>query len=235
MKTLFSVITLSVAFTAAVMAQSYQPQYPYDPYNPSPQPQPQTNYGATYGGAAPTYGSPAYGSMLGYQSLDVNYVYNDFKDDNKLEGASGFSAALKLELMKPLYLNLGLERITSSTPKAEDIDITKFSAAGGVFLPLGNRFHIFGELGAQYDYVSGDENPITSSDFSVFIRPGIRFAATDKLELSASLLFTNTDNLDERVLELNAYYAMLSWLDVGVGVDFGDDINSYHLGGRWRW
>lgn len=230
MKSLFPVIALSCCMLASAAAQGYQPQYPYDPYNPTPQPR--QNYN-TYSTSGNSYGSS--NQLLGYQSLEVNYIYNDFKDDDQLEGDSGFGVDLKLELMKPLYLRFGLERITSSTPEAEDIDLTTFSAAGGAFIPLGNRFHIFGELGARYDYVSDELETITTDDFYVYIRPGIRFAATDKLELAVSVLFTNTENFDERVIEVNAYYAMLSWLDISAGIDFGDDINSYHLGGRWRW
>lgn len=231
MKTLLSITALASCMVATGMAQSYQPQYPYDPYNPTPQPQQSYN---TYSSSGSSYNNSST-NMLGYQSLSVNYVYNDFKGDDRLKGDSGFNADLKLELMKPLYLHFGLNRITSKVANAEDLDITGFSAAGGIFLPLGNRFHIFGELGAKYDYVSGGDNNLGSDDFSVFIRPGVHFAATDKLELSVSVLFSNTDNLNENVIELNAYYAMLSWLDVGGGIDFGDDINSYHIGGRWRW
>lgn len=230
MKTILSVLALSCCMVVSAKAQGYQPQYPYDPYNPAPQQQ--QSY-QTYSSTGSSYGSS--NSLLGYQSLEVRYVYNDFKGDDRLEGDSGFGVDLKLELMKPLYLRFGLDRITSKTPEAEDLDLTTFSVAGGAFIPIGNRFHIFGEVGARYDYVSEELENISTDDFYLYVRPGVRFAVTDKLELALSLLFTNTDNLNERVIELNAYYAMLSWLDVSAGIDFGDEVNSFHLGGRWRW
>jgi hypothetical protein len=48
-------------------------------------------------------------------------------------------------------------------------------------------------------------------------------------------LFNDTDNLNDFVIEVSGYYSLLSWLDVGAGVDFGSDINTYRIGGRWRW
>ena len=44
--------------------------------------------------------------------------------------------------------------------------------------------------------------------------PVVRFALTDRWELAASVLFNNTDNLNDRVVEVSAYYALLSWLDM---------------------
>lgn len=167
MKTILSVLALSCCMVVSAKAQGYQPQYPYDPYNPSPQ---QHQSYQTYSSTGSSYGSS--NSLLGYQSLEARYVYNDFKGDDRLEGDSGFGVDLKLELMKPLYLRFGLDRITSETPEAEELNLTTFSVAGGAFIPIGNRFHIFGEVGARYDYVSEELENISTDDFYLYIRLG---------------------------------------------------------------
>jgi hypothetical protein len=237
--------------SGAATAQNYQTQYPYDPYSGSPQPQvqqPQSSGYQTYTGSSyDSKGSYGYGSgstaystsdysrLLTWGQLEAHYAYNDFKGDDQLEGDSGFGVNLRVKLMKPIYLHFGLDRITSSDPHAHTIEITSFTLGGGVYVPIGSRFQLYGEVGMRYDYTSGDLEFINPDDLSLYVRPGVRFAVTDKLELTASVLFNDTDNLNDRVVEVSGYYSLLSWLDVGAGVDFGSDINTYRIGGRWRW
>lgn len=236
--TLLSLCWLSLT-VFGLHAQGYESQYPYDPYNPTPQATPKSyssyqtyESGGDYGGA---YSAQSHGNILSYGYLSGHYAYNDFRGDDKLEGSSGFGVDLGVELMKPLFLHFGLDRLTSETPNAKDIEVTSLSAAGGVYLPFASRFHAFGELGVRYDFVDGDYDLVYTDDFSVFARAGLRFAVTDRLELAGSLLFNNTDNFNEFAVEVDAFFAVLSWFDLNVGVDFGDDVNSYQVGGRVRW
>jgi len=250
MKPLVLVVAGLCCLSCAVYAQNYQAQYPYDPYSGAPQPQVQQPQSTGYQGySAPSYsgydkggyeydsgGGGNYAGLLTWGQLEAHYAYNDFKGDDELEGDSGFGVNLRVKLMKPLYLHFGLDRITSSTPQARSIEITSFTVGAGVYVPIGQRFQLYGEAGFRYDYNSGDDDySDLEDDLSLYVRPGIRFAVTDKLELTASILFNNTDNFNERVFEVSGYYALLSWLDVGAGVDFGSDINTYRIGGRWRW
>ncbi len=248
MKLMLHVIAGLCAITTVASAQNYQTQYPYDPYSGSPQPQvqqpPSSGYQpytssssggydkGSYGGGS---GGGYYSRLLTWGQLEAHYAYNDFRGDDRLEGDSGFGVNLRVKLMKPLYLHFGLDRITSSDPQSRSIDITTFNVGAGVYAPIGQRFQIYGEVGLRYDYTSGDLEYINPDDLSLYVRPGVRFAVTDKFELTASVLFFNTDNLNDRIVEVSAYYSLLSWLDLGAGVDFGSDINSYHVGGRWRW
>jgi hypothetical protein len=252
MKLYFHVAAGLCSLSCAAFAQNYQTQYPYDPYSGSPQPQvqqPQSSGYQTYNSSSNDYGKGSYGygsessggtisdysRLLTWGQLEAHYAYNDFRGDDRLEGDSGFGANLRVKLMKPIYLHLGLDRITSSDPHAHSLEITSFCAGAGVYLPIGQRFQIYGEVGLRYDYTSGDLEYLNPDDLSVYVRPGVRFAATDKLELTASVLFNDTDNLNDFVIEVSGYYSLLSWLDVGAGVDFGSDINTYRIGGRWRW
>lgn len=240
------------SLSCAAFAQNYQSQYPYDPYSGSPQPQvqqPQSSGYQTYSSSSGDSGKGSYGygsgssggtmsdysRLLTWGQLEAHYAYNDFRGDSRLEGDSGFGANLRVKLMKPIYLHFGLDRITSSDPHAHSIEITSFTAGAGVYVPIGQRFQIYGEVGLRYDYTSGDLEYLNPDDLALYVRPGVRFAVTDKLELTASVLFENTDNFNDHVVEVSGYYSLLSWLDVGAGVDFGSDINTYRIGGRWRW
>lgn len=252
------------ATTLASAQQNYQTQgyYPSDPYSGTPQAsyqqpsyQSQGGYGGYEGYSAPTYTSGGgggydkqsynygstggvsgrYGNILSWDNLEVYYAYNDFRGDDKIEGDSGFGADLRVKLMNPIFLHFGLDRITGSAPNAKDISITSFTAGAGVFVPIGSRFQLFGEVGLRYDYTSGALEYINTDDISLYVRPGVRFALTERIELAASVVFNDTENLNDRAVEVTGYYAITNWLDFLAGVDFGSDINTYRLGGRWRW
>jgi hypothetical protein len=255
MKPFFHAVAWLVCLVSAVQAQNYQTQYPYDPYSGTPQPQAQPQPGGYEGYSAPTYGSGyssksssssggysynetggtgVYGDMLTWGQLEAYYGYNDFENDD-LDGDGGFGVDLRVKLMKPLYLHFGLDRITSSDPQARSLEVTTFTAGAGVYAPIGSRLQIYGEVGFRYDFTSGDLEDLNEDDLSLYVRPGVRFALTDRWELTGSVLFNDTENFNDSVIELSAYFALLDWLDVGGGVDFGSDINTYRIGGRWRW
>jgi hypothetical protein len=241
---------------ASSAAQNYQTQYPYDPYNTAPTPQqyqeyqssptqPNYSYGGgggggdytkqSYGSGAVTSSNPRYAELLSWGHLEGHYAYNDFRGDDELDGDSGFGVDLRVQLMKIGFLHFGLDRILAEGPNAQDLEVTSASVGGGAFIPIGERFHIYGEVGFRYDWTGGDLEYIYGDDISLYVRPGVRFAVTENFELSASVLFSDTDNLNEYVVEVSGYYALLDWLDVGGGVDIGDDYNTYRMGGRWRW
>lgn len=238
MKHLITLLALTTFTTLIARGQGYESQYPYDPYSSEPQPHHAQNYQTQSGSGDGSFDSGYsgdYDKLLTYGYLDGHIGFNDFREDDRLDGSVGFGANLHVELMKPLFLHFGLDRITSEDSRGRDLTLTSYTVGGGGYIPFGSRFHIFGELGFRYDNVGGDLNYLNPDDFAIYARPGIRIAATDKLELSASVYFGNTDNFNNFVIEIDAYYALLSWLDIGAGVNIGEDINSYQLGGRWRW
>ncbi len=225
----FHVFWLLLAFSASLCAQDYQYQYPTDPYSASPKPQPNAAY------APPGDSGYGFDKLLSYSSLEANYAYNDFKSFDGLGNTSGFTAALNLALFKPLYLHFGVDWLSGTDEASNDYSMTGLTAGVGVYIPIVSRFHLFGEVGLRYDVTSGVLDALHNDDFSVYLRPGIRFAATDRLELDASVYFSTTDNLDDRAFQINGYYNLFSIVDVNLGVDFGSDVNTFHGGVRLRW
>ncbi len=248
---LASALTLSAA---TGWSQGYEAQYPYDPYGSSAQPTTSSDYAApaasnggysTYsngpsggdyggggGGAVSMYGGKP---ILSYGSIEGHYAFSDLKD-SELEGGHGFGANLKVLLMRPLYLHFGLDRIMSEDARARDFDLTSLSAAAGGYIPLSQtRFHLFGEVGVRYDTIDTDLDTIETDEFSVLARAGLRWAITDRLELAGAIVFNSSDNLGNLIVEVNSYFALLSWLDLGLGVNFAEELNSYQAGARIRW
>lgn len=214
---------------ATLRAQNYEYQYPSDPYGTTAKPQ--SNYQGYSSSSGSSYG---YDKLLTYGALEVRYNYNDF-DDEDLGGSSGIGASLRAQIFKPLYVNLGVNWLSGSNDDDESFDLTTLNLGAGLYLPVASRFHLFGEVGLRWDIADGLLESANPDDFSVYLRPGLRFAATERWELAASVLFATTDNYNRNIFELNTYYALLSVLDVGLGVDFASDVNTYHAGLRLRW
>ena len=228
MKAIFPLI-LSLFVAVAAQGQNYQLQYPTDPYSAAPRAYSTVTQTAS---ALTSYGAD---KLLSYGSLEARYHYSDFKTDPSLNNSSGIGVALNAPIFKPLYLHFGLDWLQGTDVNIKDFSLTSLSAGAGIYRPIVSRFHIFGELGVHYDVTSGALYNFHPDEFAVYARPGVRFAANDRLELSASLFFASTKNLNDSVLELNAYFALLSVLDLGVGVDIASDVNTYHGSIRLRW
>ena len=210
--------------------QSNYQQYPSDPYSGKPQPT-QSSYQSTSTG-----GSAGATPILSYNFLDAKYNFNTFSNITNLSNGSGVGANLNVALFKPLFLHFGVNWLnTTDASGSNSFSMGSFSGGAGAFLPISDRFHVFGEIGMRYDSVSGVTSTISKNDFAVYLRPGVRFAATDKLELEGEMTFNSTDNLNNRIYTIQAYYAALSVLDIGLGMDFSSDVNSYHAGLRLRW
>ncbi|MCE9517990.1 MAG: porin family protein [Verrucomicrobia bacterium] len=221
---LFSMFCLSTA----ALAQNYQYQYPSDPYSSTPKPQSNYQAPSSYSGGG------NYSKLLSYGSLEARYNYYDFDADN-LDNSSGFAVGLRAPLFKPLFLTFGLNWMDGTNQKHQSFNLTTLLGGVGAYIPLGQRFHLFGEVGMRFDISDGELSSINPDSFAVYMRPGLRFAATEKWELAASVLFSTTDNLDQNVVEINSYYALLSVLDLGLGVDFASEVNTYQAGVRLRW
>ena len=241
-----ALLTLSKAFSAG-----YQAQYPYDPYNSSQQ-QPSSGYSeyqAPSGGGGGT-GGKAYTqvdsynpdtSILGYAYVGLSYSFTSFSDVTGLDGGSGIKAELSVPLFKPLYLHFAVDWM-SGTPSDSDasdrFNLTSVSGGVGVYFPLANRLHFFGEVGAQYDAISGNQGSsfnLGSNNFAIYVRPGLRLAITDRWEVQAAINFNTTNNFNDRVYELSTYFGLVGGLDLGLGVDFASDVTTYHGGIRFRW
>lgn len=231
MKTTILSLAALAATTAGALAQGYQSQYPYDPYGGSAQrsaPRQQGYYQGPIG--------PDYKSLLSYGYLEAHYGFDNFSKALNVGNGSGFGANLNVELFKPLFLHFGVNwlRGTTQDDSTGDIKMTTITAGGGAYIPITERFHLVGEVGFRYDVVEGSSS-ISKDDLAVYVRPGVRIAVTSWMELQGDITFNTTKNLNDRVYGVSSFFNVFDILDLGLGVDISEDVNTYRGGVRLRW
>jgi len=244
MKPILLSLGLLFSMIMAVHGQGYQAQSPYDPYNSNPQPTPSSN--ASY--QAPTKNSnspapqdyqnsaPVAENLLTYGYIGLNYSFNNFSNFTHLGNGNGILADLSTPIFHPFYLHFAVDWLSGTQPdSSSNFNMTAISAGAGAYFAITPRFHLFAEMGAQYNIVNGGTYVIGSSDVALYARPGVRVAVTDRFEVQGDITFNTTNNLNDRVYGVSGYFALVSTLDLGFGVDFTTDVNSYHAGLRYRW
>lgn len=196
------------------------------------------NQGYANQGYTSAFGAPAAaaGGMLTYGQLEIEYAYNTFKDKT-VDPSSGIGLGLMAQLFNPFFLHgkFNWASTTSSGSSKNSYDFSTVSIGGGVYFPITPQIHLVGEVGGLYSSLSANKSSLSFSDGAFYVNPYLRIAASELLELDVGVLMTSANNYNARVLELGGYYKMFSSMDMGLGADFGDQGNTYHLGVRFRW
>ena len=219
----------------------------YSPATPPPTFDPNMGMGtASYGGPAysgqqnypgqPVMASPVNGSMLGYGQLDIDYLRTTYADKN-LKASDGLGISLKTPVFNFLYLHFGVDFSsgTDSTFSAKNYDFSTITLGGGGHFAITDRFHLTGEIGFLYANLSATRSNLSFSNGAVYIKPGVRFAATDDIELDGNITATSADKYDSFVFDLGGYYKIFAQMDLGLNVGFGDQSTTYRAGVRFRW
>jgi hypothetical protein len=241
--------TPPVAPTPPTMPTMPAATYPTYPTYPASQSVPAAGAGMGYGdpnyggytpqpvpGGAPMGIAPIGRDLLSYGFLEGFYQYTDF-DNSRLDPAHGFGLALSAELFKPLFVKGAFNWASSSGGALEKngFDFSSVALGGGAYIPVTQRFHVLCELGMAYTKLDAKRSSLGFSDGSVYARPGVRFAATQKLELHGGVLLSSADDFDSLVIGVGAYWNMFSMLDLKLGADFGDESSAWKAGLRVRW
>ena len=203
------------------------------------------NFGGYGGGPAPTP-TPTMGTasglssggrgndLLTYGLLEGFYKYTTFKQDG-IDGAHGVGVSLSAELFRPFYVKGGFDWGTGNGTAKQTYDFNSVSIGGGAYFAVSDKFHLFAEVGGAYTNLNASKSSLSFSDGSVYITPGLRFAATEAFELDLSLTATSADEYDSRIVDLAGYYKLFSSMDVGVGTGFGNETRNFFAGIRFRW
>ena len=180
--------------------------------------------------------SMAQTSLLSYGQLEVDYLHTTYKDKT-INSSDGASISLMAKLFDPFFLHFGVD-LGSGSSKAFLSQTYNFSTVhlgGGGFIALSDRIHLTGEVGMVYAHLDTTRNSVGFSEGAVYVMPGIRFAATDALELDGHLTATSSDRYDSFIFDVGGYYKVFSQMDVGLDVGFGDQSKIYKAGVRFRW
>jgi hypothetical protein len=248
---LFSILAL-LSLPTLGLAQNYTPQgyMPQGYGSPAPAAAPSAGYGLSPT-ASPYYqdtsagfnnpysygavGSDINSSLLSYGLLEGYYQYTSFEND-ALDPAHGLGLALSAELFKPFYVRGAFSWGSGSSDKlSKNYDLSTVQLGAGAYFAVANRFHITGEVGGLYTSLNTSKSSLSFTDGAIYVKPGVRFAPTDSLELNAGLTFTSADDYNTRIVDLNAFYRLFTQMDVGLGAGIGDAQTGYRAGVRFRW
>lgn len=195
-------------------------------------------------GPAPLLGGNSPTSNNGLSMLRYDYLYGGYQytkpSSGNLDGSHGLGLGLSVQLFQPFYIKGGATwgsgdggGLAGAT--GADYDFASISAAGGLYMPIFDNLHFFGELGMNYTSIDAQNSTLSFNDGSIFVRPGFRFQPISRLELQAGVMVGSSDNYDSRMVDLSAYWSLMNQFDVGVGGDFGDESKAFKLGVRFRW
>lgn len=245
--------TLLLLAAAPLSAQYYgapsggMGSMPTMPPAPPPGPPPATydyygggdaSYGSTgydYGSSAPTYTTDG-PNILNYGFLEAGYQYRNPKDD-ALEGSHGLALTLSAQLFKPLFVKaeFGWSKSGGGGRASREYDFTYASLGAGLYLPITSKFHFVGEVGGIYGKLDASRDSLSFTEGAVYARPALRFAPVEYLELQAGVTVSSADDFDATIVDVSAFLRVLKQLDLGVGVDFGDEFTGFTGGLRVRW
>ncbi|MBL9134150.1 MAG: hypothetical protein JNG86_23250 [Verrucomicrobiaceae bacterium] len=210
-------------------------------------PPPSGVYGApppapnAYGGPADTgFGSAAAGSIINYNYLEFNYRYIQPKNKG-LDGANAIGGTLSVALFDPLYLKFGAAWGSgkgggTAGATNDNYDFATVQAGIGFHTQLVDpRLQFVGEAGLIYAKLKATNANVSFDDGAVYVRPGLRFALTDAIELQMGVTVSSADKYDSKILDLGGYFRVMPRFDIGVGADFGDTTRGFRGNLRLRW
>jgi hypothetical protein len=191
-----------------------------------------------YGGPAyappQAYNAPSGSSLLTYGQLEAQYRFTSFKKSS-IQDSSGLEVGLMAQLFNPFFIHATVDWSSAGGSKSKSYDFSTISVGMGGYFALSDRFHVVAEVGGLYSSLSANKESLSFSDGAIYVNPYLRFAATNNLELQAGITLTSADNYDSSTFDLGGYYRLFSQMDLGLGAEFGDVTNNYHVGIRFRW
>jgi hypothetical protein len=112
------------------------------------------------------------------------------------------------------------------------IDASEYSVGVGGRLPVGPGVHLTGSVGwawAKLDTPFGDFD-----DDGIFLSGGVRWMATERVELNGELTYVDLDDAgDDTTLSIGLLFHLTPDLALGIGALFGDDVTGYQAGLRY--
>ncbi|MES2885598.1 MAG: outer membrane beta-barrel protein [Pseudomonadota bacterium] len=164
---------------------------------------------------------------LSYRYLEASYGTVDFDGGGD---ADGFAIGGSFLLAPQVYVTAGYGNVeTDTSPK---IEASTFSAALGFRQPLTSsvdaNFEV-GFLSAEVDAGSFGSD----DDTGYSLAAGLRAMVAKQLELNGGVSYAKVFDEGETSFGLGAVFSFTPQVAVLAGADFGDDSNSFSVGGRF--
>jgi len=162
-----------------------------------------------------------------YNYLTLGYGQMEF-DDIDVDG-DGFMIGGSYAINDSYHVFIGY----NAADLDFDIDATTWGAGIGYNRGLSDVVDFVARL--SYEYVELDAAGVGSvDDNGLGLGIGLRFAASDKLELNAGINHVDfSDSGDDTGFEAGGLYSFTDSFSLGLGGDWSDDASAYTLSGRF--
>jgi opacity protein-like surface antigen len=167
-----------------------------------------------------------------YSYLTLGYANTDF-DELDADG-DGFTVGGSYAFTNKLHGFAGYQTADLDSSLAPGgVDATRMNAGVGYNTTMSNKLDMFARLSYEYvDLDGGSGNSIDDSGLGFGV--GLRFAASDQLELDAGIKYVDYGDLgDDTSLQVGGLYDFTDTFSLGLGVETSDDVTTIALSGRF--
>ena len=173
------------------------------------------------------FSTASYADGFDYNYLDLSYGILDF-DDIDVDG-DGFGIGGSFAINPDFHVFAGYQ----SAGLDFGVDVSSFMAGVGYNTELSPTVDAIARL--SYQYMDIDAPGFSSvDDNGLGFGVGLRFAASDVLELNAGIDYIDfSDGGDDTGFSLGAFYSFSDVFDAGLSGSWSDDTSSYALTGRY--
>lgn len=179
----------------------------------------------------------AFSALASAEDFDYNYLYlgygnSDFDFINSDGG--GFTLGASYAFTDSFHTFAGYDIADlGASGLVPDTDATRFRAGFGYNMGLSETV----DLVAKLSYESVDLNPRGPGSFDdsgYGLSVGVRFAATEDLELNGGIKRVDYSDLgDDTGFEIGGLYSFNETWSLGVNGEFSDEISVYSVSGRF--
>lgn len=160
-----------------------------------------------------------------YTFVDVGYGQIEFDDVNA--DGDGFGIGGSYAISPAFHLYAGY----TAADLDFDVDASSLSAGIGWHHGLADAVDFVATL--SYEYVELDSSFGSADDNGIGLGAGLRFAATEQLEINGGLSYVDlSDSGDETTVGIGGLYKFTDMFALGLDGAWGDDTSSYTLTGR---
>lgn len=164
-----------------------------------------------------------------YTYLEAGYQYLDFDLGGGVDvDGDGFGIGGSLSVSDHIHLLGSYSKVDLDF----GIDASEYSIGVGGRLPVGPGVHLIGSVG--WGWAKLDTPVGNFKDDGIFLSGGVRWMATDRVELTGELTYVDLDDSgDDTTLGIGLLFHLTPDLALGVGTRFGEDVTGYQAGLRY--
>ncbi len=163
---------------------------------------------------------------LNYNYIEAAYLDTEIDDGLDVDG-DGPALRGSFALNETFFVEAGY----ATQDFDFGIDLDRWTVGLGAHTPLTEQVDLIGRV--SYVDAEIDTNFGSADDDGFGLGVGLRGRVAEQFELEGGINYVDLDDAgDDTSLALGGRYYLTEQFAVGAGVEFGDDVTSWHLGAR---